>query len=361
MKWLYVKRDVSRHGQVRWYFRRGAEPKVRLPDHPGASKEAEAAYFSALNRAPVAPEPGAGRWPAGSFGALVARYIESAKFQSLAPVTAAGYRRQLDRLRMEIGSLPYRDFRRRHIVRIVEAKADKPGEANNVLKALQALFTYALKSDLLDSPVSPAAGIEKLKATGLRAGGSETWTAEQATMFRAHWKLGSPQRTLFEIMWNTGLRIGDALRLGPQHVRDGRVRITTHKKRVAVDIAVSLDLAEALAAAPTPHLTFLATQGGRTRSAKSAYSWFSDAAKTAGLPAKFTSHGCRKGVLTEAAEAGATEHELAALAGHSSTKSVSAYTKKARSRVLADGAMAKLDRGEIGTSVGPPSKKVGQN
>ncbi|MBM3655139.1 MAG: site-specific integrase [Alphaproteobacteria bacterium] len=361
MKWLYLKRDVSRHGQVRWYFRRGAEPKVRLPDYPGASKQAEAAYFSALDRKPTTPAPMADRWPSGSFGALVARYFESPKFRSLAPVTAAGYRRQLDRLRESIGHLAYRDFRRRHVVKLVESKSDKPGEANNVLKALQAIFSYAFKAELLDMPVSPAAGVEKLKVTGPRGGGSETWTDEHAALFRARWKLGSPQRTLFEIMWNTGLRIGDALCLGPQHVRGGRVQMTTHKRGVHVNVPVLPDLAEALAAAPTPHLTYLATQGGRTRSAKAAYTWFSEAARSAGIPPKFTSHGCRKGLLTEAAERGASDEQLAALGGHSSTKSVAAYTKKARRGVLADGAMAHLDRGEEGTTDGPPSKRVGQN
>ncbi|HEY8066253.1 MAG TPA: hypothetical protein VIF40_16235 [Methylosinus sp.] len=262
MKWRYVKRDVSRHGQVRWYFRRGGEPKVRLPDYPGASKEAETAYYAALDRKPSAPAPMADTWPAGSFGALVTRYINSPKYQSLAPITQAGYRRQLDRLRESIGLLPYREFRRRHVVRLVEAKAGRPGEANNVLKALQALFTYALKAELLDLPVSPAAGVEKLKVTGPRAGGSETWLPEHAAMFRARWPLGTPQRTAFEICWNTGLRIGDALLLGPQHVRDGRVRMTTRKKGVAVDNPVLPELAEALAAVPTRHLTYLATQGG---------------------------------------------------------------------------------------------------
>lgn len=359
MKWRYLKRDESRHGQVRWYFRRGAEPKVRLPDHPGASKQAEAAYYAALDRKPITAAPMADKWPAGSFGALVTAYIRSSKYQALAPVTAAGYRRQLDRLRADMGHLPYLSFRRRHIVRIIEAKASAPGEANNVLKALQALFTFAVKADLLDR--SPAAGVEKLKVTGPRAGGSETWLPEHAAMFRARWPLGSPQRTLFEICWNTGLRIGDALRLGPQHVRDGRVRMTTHKKGVPVDILVLPDLAEALAAAPTPHLTYLATQGGRTRSNKAAYTWFADAAKAAGIPPKYTSHGCRKGILTEAAEHGASEQELAALAGHGSTKSVGAYTKKASRRALADAAIARLERGENGTESGPPSKKVGHN
>lgn len=359
MKWRYLKRDVSRHGKVRWYFRRGVEPKVRLPDHPGASKQAEAAYFAALERKPIAVAPMADKWPAGSFGALVTNYIGSSKYQALAPVTAAGYRRQLDRLRADIGHLPYLSFRRRHIVRIIEAKASAPGEANNVLKALQALFTYAVKADLLDR--SPAAGVERLKVAGPRAGGSETWLPEHAAMFRARWSLGSPQRTLFEICWNAGLRIGDALRLGPQHVRNGRVKMKTSKKGVDIDMRVLPDLAEALAAAPTPHLTYLATQGGRTRSAKAAYTWFSDAARAAGIPPKFTSHGCRKGLLTEAAEHGATEDQLAALAGHGSTKSVGAYTKKARRAMLSDAAIDRLERGENGTEPGPPSKKVGHN
>jgi hypothetical protein len=65
--------------------------------------------------------------------------------------------------------------------------------------------------------------------------------------------------------------------------------------------------------------------------------------------------------MTEAAEGGASDEQLAALGGHSSTKSVSSYTKKARRGVLADGAVARLERGENRTSIGPPSKKVGQN
>jgi integrase len=341
----YIKCETHR-GKLRWRFRRvidGVERKVDLPDHPGASKEAEAAYYAALAGKPIERDLGEARFGAGTFGALVSRYFSSPKFLSLALVTQTGYRRQLDALRREIGQIPIGEFQRRHIVRLIERKADKPGEANNVLKALQAVFTYAVKADLLGR--SPAAGVEKLKVTGPTAGGSETWTDAHAALFRARWPIASPQRTLFEIMWNTGLRIGDALKLGPQHFRDGRIRMETHKKGVYVDIPVSPDLAEALAAAPTPHLTYLATQAGRPRSADSTYSKFSEWAREAGLPPKHTSHGCRKAILTEAAEDGATDQQLAALAGHSSTKSVAAYTKKARIRVLTDGAMARIKRG----------------
>jgi integrase len=337
----YLFRDVSRHGTVSWYFRRGGK-KVRLSDHPHASPSAMAEYLAALDCKPIVIEPGEGRFAAGSFGHLVGRYLGSPKFLGLAPVTQTGYRRQLDPLRKELGAIPLEQFRRKHIVALIERKADRPGEGNNVLKALQAIFTYAVRADLLER--SPAAGIGKLKVTGESAGGSETWTEEHAAMFRARWPLGSPQRTLFEIMWNSGLRIGDALLLGPQHIRAGRLRMVTNKKGEPIDHEIERDLAEALAAAPTPHLTFLATQGGRTRSAKAAYSWFSEAARKAGLPPKFTAHGCRKALLTEAAEAGGSEQELAAMVGHGSTRSVAAYVKKANKARLADSGFSRLRR-----------------
>ncbi|MGJ0503984.1 MAG: tyrosine-type recombinase/integrase [Methylocystis sp.] len=360
-----LKKDVSRHGQVRWYVRHyadGAEKLVRLPDYPGASREAETAYHAAIAQKPIVNvEPGEKRFASGTFGHLCGRYLGSPKFLSLAPITQAGYRRHIDALRREFGQIPYVDFRRRHIVKIIERKADKPGEANNVLKALQVVFTYAVKTDLLD--VSPVAGVEKLKVTTDRAGGAEPWTEDHAAMFRARWPIGAPQRTLFEIMWNTTLRIGDALLLGPQHVRDGRLRMVTSKRGVPVDMRVFPELAEALRASPTAHMTYLATQGGRTRSAKAAYSWFSKAASAAGLPPGYTAHGCRKGRLTQAADAGATDQQLVALAGHSSAKSLPAYLKKTNRGRLADGGLAFLGMGSEDrnrTGIVAPCKKVRQ-
>lgn len=361
----HLKRDVTRHGQVRWYFRRRDEPKIRLPDYPGASKEAEAAYYAALENRPVTPAAGEGRFPQGSFGHLCGRYLSSPKFLSLAPITQSGYRRQIDALRRgdygDIASEPYKAFRRKHIVAILERKATAPGEANNILKALQALFTYAVDAGLLEA--SPAAGVKKYEVTGDRAGGAKTWTEEHAAMFRARWPLGSPQRTAMEIMWCCGLRIGDAIKLGPQHVRDGRVRMVTAKRAVLVDNPIEPELAEALAAAPTRNLTFLATREGRTRSAKAAYSWFSEAAKAAGLPPGFSGHGCRKALATAGAESGVSEYELAAMMGWSSPRSAAPYVKDANKRRMADAGFSRLERGGEdgkGTTIGPPTKMVGQ-
>jgi integrase len=353
----FLKRDVSRHGQVRWYLRRNGR-KIRLPDHPGASKEAEAAYYAALDEKPIVKTPADAHFAAGTFGHLCARYLSSPGFVNRAPITQETYRRQIDPLRKEFGLISLKQFERRHVVAIVERKADKPGASNNVLKILKILFSYAVKADLLDR--NPATSVEK---QSYRAGGAETWRDEHAVMFRARWPLGSPQRTLFEIMFNTSLRIGDALRLGPQHVRDGRVRLVTSKTGDAIDLPLRKELRAALDAAPTPHLTYLATVQGKTRSAKAAYTWFSDAAKEAGLPAGFTGHGCRKGLLTAMAEKRATEQQMQAVSGIKSPRVLQGYIRAANKARMADDGLSVLDepgRGENGTKTGPPSKKVGQ-
>ena len=163
-------------------------------------------------------------------------------------------------------------------------------------------------------------------------------------------------------MWSTGLRIGDALRFGPQHIRDDKISMRTGKTGWLLDgLPVSVDLRRALDAAPTPHLTYLATAHGRTRSAKAAYTWFSDAAKAAGLPAGFTTaHGLRKGVLTALADAGGSEKQMQAVSGITSPRVLQGYIRAADQQRLAESAMKLIDRGENGTESGPPSKIVGQ-
>ncbi len=49
VRFRFVVEDVDRHGNVRLYFRRRGEPKVRLPGLPG-SDEFMSAYQDSLYR-----------------------------------------------------------------------------------------------------------------------------------------------------------------------------------------------------------------------------------------------------------------------------------------------------------------------
>ena len=317
-----MKREATRHGKVVWYLRRVGQPKIRLPGYPGSRARTKPPIMRRWKTSPSSRlQAKAALRPARS--AICVRAISArTSFCCARRATQATYRNQIDPLRIEFGHIPLKQFERRHIVALMDRKAGKPGAANTLLKMLKILFGDGVIAGLMDK--NPAVGVKE----SYRPGGSETWRADHAAMFRKRWPLGSPQRTAFEIMWSTGLRIGDALRFGPQHIRDDKISMRTGKTGWLLDgLPVSVDLRRALDAAPTPHLTYLATAHGRTRSAKAAYTWFSDAAKAAGLPAGFTAHGLRKGVLTALADAGGSEKQMQAVSGITSPRVLQGYIR----------------------------------
>src|SRR5690349_24885230 len=99
----YVVEDVDRHGNVRVYFRRKGQSKVRLSETPGTDafdKEYQRA-FSGEIKPPVANQhirgmPGTMTW-------LCHQYYCSAAFQSLAPSTRKVRRGILEEMCQRIG------------------------------------------------------------------------------------------------------------------------------------------------------------------------------------------------------------------------------------------------------------------
>jgi integrase len=59
------------------------------------------------------------------------------------------------------------------------------------------------------------------------------------------------------VLHETGLRRGDAVRLGPQHVRDGVIRLSTEKTGTPIAIAMTDTLQRAIEAGRRGVLTFI--------------------------------------------------------------------------------------------------------
>jgi integrase len=72
--------------------------------------------------------------------------------------------------------------------------------------------------------------------------------------------------------------------------------------------------------------------------------WFADAIGMAGLPESCVLHGLRKTAARKLAEAGATEEQIKAVTGHTTSRMVSHYTKGANQRKLATAAIHKLEK-----------------
>ena len=71
------------------------------------------------------------------------------------------------------------------------------------------LFRWLVESGLVAG--DPTTGVTVVRA---KTEGFPIWTDEDEARFRARWPLGTRERLAFEVLRQTGLRRGDAVRLG---------------------------------------------------------------------------------------------------------------------------------------------------
>ncbi|WP_235884675.1 tyrosine-type recombinase/integrase [Bradyrhizobium frederickii] len=336
----YICEDVDRHGNVRCYVRAPGKRKVRIRAMPGTPEFMEE-YQAAITTAAEAPLRQADEAKRGSFRYLCIRYYSSAAYKALDVSTRNWQRRALDEIAQDHGAKQVATMQARHVRRLRDAKTETPAAANQRLKALRALFTWANEAE--ETSVNPTIGVRKLK---YQSDGHHTWTDDEIQRFHERHPLGSQARLALDLLRYTTGRREDAPRLGRQHVRDGRIRFrqakNEHRNPVDIDIPVHPALAESIAAAKvTSNMTFLLTEFGKPFTANGFGNKFKDWCRQADLP-HCSAHGIRKATLTKLAERGATPHEIMAVGGHRSLEEVERYTAKARRSTMADSALRKL-------------------
>ena len=147
------------------------------------------------------------------------------------------------------------------------------------------------------------------------------------------------------LLW-TGVRRSDLVKLGKQHVRDGKLRFTQQKnrKRKPVQTAIPLlpELQQVIDASPTGDLTFLVTGTGAPYTVWGFGNWFRDRCVEAGVPGR--AHGLRKAGAATAAENGATTKQLMAIFGWLTLEQAEIYVEAANREKLATDAMGLLVR-----------------
>jgi integrase len=173
--------------------------------------------------------------------------------------------------------------------------------------------------------------------------GYHTWSPDEVKQLEAHHKVGTKAHLALALMLYLGVRRGDAVRLGKQHVRNGAVR--RHKKMDAIELPVLPELARIIAASPCGELTFLMTEYGKPFTAHGFGLWFRARCDEAGL-LRCSAHGLRKARASILAERDATDRQLMAMFGWESEKEATKYTKAANRKRLAAAAMRLEDQNE---------------
>jgi hypothetical protein len=78
------------------------------------------------------------------------------------------------------------------------ARSRTPEAANNLLKVLRVLLTYAVDAEMIES--NPAAGIKRYRSKG---DGFHTWTEGEVGQFQARHAVGSKPRLALELLLGT--------------------------------------------------------------------------------------------------------------------------------------------------------------
>jgi hypothetical protein len=147
----------------------------------------------------------------------------------------------IESLLTENGAKPFAVLSRKAIK--AEMKARTPSQAGNLLSALRSMIRWMIDEGHLDEDDDPTIGLRSGKAKASReSGGFLPWTEDDMAMYRAKWPLGTEARLMFDILHYTFLRLGDAHRFGPPHlrqiVRQMSVQIATEKSRGNTTVTV---------------------------------------------------------------------------------------------------------------------------
>jgi integrase len=344
----HLHRELTRHGRAVWYVRVGKGPRIRLRALYG-TPEFKAEYDAAVAGAPLertGPANGTLLW-------LLERYRETTAWRDLSSAT----RRQRENIFKHVmdgaGREPFKAISRRSIVAGRDRRKDTPAQARNFLDAMRGLYRWALEADHVK--IDPTAGVKN--PARKKGQGFPKWTELEVEQYEQHWPRGTRQRVWLDVLLYTGLRRGDAVILGRQHVRDNVATLQTEKsgERVTVTLPLLEPLRRTLEAGPVGELAFICGANGKPLTKESFGNMFSEAARAAGV--NKSAHGLRKIGATRAADNGATVSELEAIFGWSGGGMASLYTREADRARLAKGAMSKLAN-NAETATPAPSHKV---
>jgi integrase len=342
----HLHREITRHGKAVWYVRVGKAPRIRIRTEYGTA-DFEAEYQAAVSGK---PRPAKGAPAIGTLAWLIARYRETTAWAALSMAT----RRQRENIFKHIiasaGQEPVARITPTVIAAGRDRRAKTPAQARHFLDTMRGMFRWAAKSGLAKDPTIGVEAPSKNTGPGFRA-----WTEDDVAAYEARWPVGTRQRVWLDILLYTGLRRGDAVRLGRQHVRGGIAQLATEKNGTVVTLPILPVLAVTLAAGPCGDLAFICGARGEPLTKESFGNVFRDACNVAGVPG--SAHGVRKIAATRAAESGATVAELEAIFGWSGGRMASLYTQSADRRRLALEAMHKLANSEKSRTA---SRKPGQ-
>ncbi len=338
----HLVRERTRHGKTLWYVRIGHGKRIRIHGTYGTQEFVDN-YKDALAQLEglILPKQKPGKLTEGSFAWLVKQYFDSAYWHSLSKFTKRQRQPTLMKMYDSLSNVPYKSIQEKHIVDAVERRKETPAMAMDFLKTLNRLFKWAIDQRLLED--NPTLGVKRPPLKN--KDGFPVWIEEDVEKYYQQWSHGTHERIWINVLLYTGLRRGDAVRIGWKDVKDNIIHLKTEKSQFKTDVFLPIlpELAETLKIGPIGDETFIYGKEGKKLTKEGFGYLFRNACREAGI--KKSAHGLRKLAATRSANSGATVSQLKALFGWTDDNMTSLYTKSADRKRLALKAIKKLQKG----------------
>jgi len=264
-----------------------------------------------------------------NFSSLIADYRKSPRYTRLKPRTALDYDKFLDFFQSIMGDASPSNMKRKDVIRLRDANAEKAYFANYSLRVMRVLMEHCV--DLGWREENPARGVSELKTEKIAR---EPWPQELLDAYRSTCPLGTRERLVMELCVCTGQRIGDVLEMRWSDIQDGAFVIRQNKTSKELWVPILPELQLALNAASRHSVFILTNERGTNRwSYRGASQSVRNVREQVGA-LDYDIHSWRYNAACELLEAGCDDDLIAAVTGQSPAM-VLHYTKKVRQKLRA--------------------------
>jgi integrase len=333
---MYVHKKVAK-GRTYYYFDTGQRDDhgnrilSRLPDI--RSHKFGAAYQAAKGQR----TKGAGDAAVKNFDWLVRLFERSTEFRALAENSKRLYSRHLayanEEFRKHGRSAPLGVLTAEQVITLRDKFGDMPGKANAILRSIGALYAWAGKPGRRYVKENIAAGIDPLEG-----GEHKAWPLGLIELALEDPKIRLP----VALLYFTGQRIGDVVKMGRANLARGVLAVTQQKTGKKLRITVHQRLATIIEAdAPKDEMLFLVNEYGRPMTESGLRQRIQKWAVDRGY--SIVPHGLRKSACNALLEAGCSIAEVAAITGQG-LQMIEHYAKERDTEHLSRAAILKFEQ-----------------
>lgn len=327
---------VTRSGKRYAYFNTG-EKRNGKPVYASLPPPTTPEFFVAYGRLKAARERNV---TAYTISDACDGYEVSKAFTQRAENTQKLYRYSLRKIRDTLGDFPIEDLTRSDLQLVLDKAIVGAGTHNMFLAVLGLVYRHARRED--KTKLKPTEDFERA-VIGEHIAWPEPVLEDALQSDHARTRLAT------HLLFFTGQRISDVMRMRWSDIRADRVHVVQQKTGKRLWIPLADELREELARTPRHGLTIITNHEGHPMTAQVVRRELKAHCAAHGFD--LVPHGLRKNAVIALLQAGCTVAETAAITGQT-FQIVEYYARQVDQEKLGDAAILKLDKQRTGNRIG---------